>query len=262
MIALEGIMVWIHRAVLRCAKLQRAVLHGAILPGATSRRLLLLLPAGALFLFIASCNGFFVSESSIQSVTVQPSAVILAVGTATAAGDSYTLSSTSTTVGGTTATDTTTAAWSSSKTTVATVGNGTTNGGVVSIPIGSTAGGVTATITAKDGGQSGSCIVYTYSGIAPTALTLTYPSSINPNLVSPGTPLFQVTATANINGNPAQNISPYVTWQSSDTSTATVDVNGNVTVLATATISTSFTITATATFASGSVAGTQIFTIN
>jgi hypothetical protein len=261
MIALEGIMVWIRRAVLRCAQLQRAVLHGAILPGAPARRLLLLLPAGALFLFIASCNGFFVSESSIQSVNVQPSSVILAAGTATVAGDSYTLSSTSTTVGGATATDTATTAWTSSNASIATVGNGATNGGVVTIPIGSAAGGVTATITSKDSGQSGTCIVYTYTGITPTTLTLIYPSSINPNLVNPGTP-FQVTATANINGSPTKNISPYVTWSSTDTSNATVDVNGNVTVLTTATASTSFTITATATFASGAVTGTQIFTIN
>jgi hypothetical protein len=261
MIALEGIMPWIHRAVLRCAKLQRAVLHGAILPGATARRLSLLLPASALFLFITSCNGFFVSESSVQSVTVQPTSVILAAGTATVAGDSYTLVSTSTTVGGTTATDTTTTAWSSSNTKIATVGNGATSGGVVTIPIGSTAGGVTATITSKDGGQSGTCIVYTYTGIAPTTLNLTYPSSINPNLVSPGA-AFQVVATANINGSTTENISPYVTWSSTDTSNATVDVNGNVTVLSTATAATSFTITATATFASGAVTGTQIFTIN
>jgi hypothetical protein len=104
MIALEEIM----------SMLRRSLLSGAVLPGAPFRRFIRLLPAIALFLLVISCSGFFVSESSIQSVAVSPTAVILHVATATAVGDTYTLSSQSTTVGGTTADDTATAAWSSS----------------------------------------------------------------------------------------------------------------------------------------------------
>jgi hypothetical protein len=210
MIALEEIM----------SMLRRALLSGAVLPEAPLRRFIRLLPAIALFLFAISCSGFFVSENTIQSVAVSPTAVILHVATATAVGDTYTLSSQSTTVGGTTADD-----------------------------------------TATDGGQSGSCTVYTYSGTAPSTLSMTYSSGIDPNLVNPGA-VFQVFAAADINGSSSQNISSYVTWSSSDTSNATVDTKGNVTVLSTATASTSFTITATATFASATVTGTQTYTVN
>jgi hypothetical protein len=247
MIALEEIM----------SMLRRALLSGAVLPEAPLRRFIRLLPAIALFLFAISCSGFFVSENTIQSVAVSPTAVILHVATATAVGDTYTLSSQSTTVGGTTADDTATATWSSSNSKLASVASG----GVVTIPIGGTTAGSTATITATDGGQSGSCTVYTYSGTAPSTLSMTYSSGIDPNLVNPGA-VFQVFAAADINGSSSQNISSYVTWSSSDTSNATVDTKGNVTVLSTATASTSFTITATATFASATVTGTQTFTVN
>jgi hypothetical protein len=218
-----------------------------------SRRVMCLLPVLPLILLCTSCDGFFVSESSIQSVTVSPAAVILKAGASPA--DTYTLSSTSLTVGGTTTTDTTTAKWTSSNTAVVT----SAADGVITAA--STAGGnQTATITATDGGQSGTCKVLTYTGTAPTSLSLSYPAGDATPAVGA---IFAVTATVTtvFNGVTDFNLSPYVTWTSSSTSVATVDVNGNVTVLSTATVGAQFTITATATFSGGTVVGTSNFTV-
>ena len=52
----------------------------AMLRRATFCRFVRLLPPLALFLLSASCNGFFVSESSIQSVAITPTAVLLKGG--------------------------------------------------------------------------------------------------------------------------------------------------------------------------------------
>ena len=136
------------------------------------RRAVLLLPVLAIFLLATACDGFFVSESSIQSVKVTPPAIILmAAPSAAAPGDSFTLTSTATTVGGTQTNDTSTATWSpgsgdSTKITVA--------AGVVTVAAGETSGGVTATVTARDGGVTSNTVnVFIYTGAVPTSLSLT-----------------------------------------------------------------------------------------
>ena len=102
--------------------------------------------------------------------------------------------------------------------------------------------GQNASISVSDGGYTVSTAVYTYTGTAPSTLTINVPSSITPTAI-PTSTTFKLTATANINGNSAQDISNYVVWSSSSTSLATVDASGNVTTLTTAG---NFTITATA----------------
>jgi uncharacterized protein YjdB len=181
---------------------------------------------------ITSCNGFFVSERSIQSVTVTPTAAVLKVGDTPA--DTYTLSSSSTTVGGTVADDTATATWSSSNNSVVTVAAGV-------LTAGSTAG--TATVTAKDGGAtSNNCNVLTYT--VPTPANLFVTSTITSGgIANPGTYQFHAYLGSTTS---FPDVTQYVTWSSSDTTAATVNATtGLVTVLSLAT-PTSVTITATA----------------
>jgi hypothetical protein len=209
------------------------------------RRVVRVLPIILLIALIASCDDFFVSNSSVVSVSVTPAAVLLKAGN-TPAADTYTFSSSALTAGGTTVNDTANATWSSNNSNAATAAAG----GVVTA-VGTT-GGLNATITAKDGGQSGTALVLTYTGTAPTTLSVNAPS----NSVSPGTS-FSVTATApSLSGITNANITQYVTWSSSNTLVATVDNNGNVTVLSTAT--SGFTITATATFGMAASPGTAM----
>lgn len=231
------------RVSLRCFSLRRAVL---------------LLPAIGLVVLAASCNGFFVSESSIQSVTVTPPGVLLKAGASPA--DTFTLSSAALTVGGTSSNDTTTANWSSNNTAVVTVGNGA-NGGMLTA-VGTT-GGPTATITATDGGVSGTSRVRLYT-TAPTTLAIGFPINIVPSSVAAGQ-TFQVTALAVLDGNPApQNISDLVTWSlNNNAAGATIDKNGNVTIPSSA--FGSFTVVATAQLGSAAspavIPGSLTFTI-
>ncbi len=216
------------------------------------RRILHLLPLIALLSFCPSCGGFFVSENSIETETVSPSAVILAAATSsTTPGDSYTLSSSATTVAGTANVDTTTATWTSSAPSTVTVANGA-NGGTLSVV--GTSGDVTVTITATDGGQSSTCMVLTYTGIAPTSLSINLPSGLVPTSIQPGQTI-QLTAAAALNGNPNFDLTSFVSWTTSDTTIATVDATGLVTVLSSASVGSPFTITATANFGPSAPSG-------
>ena len=221
------------------------------------RRAVLLLSLSSCCLLWNSCGGFFLSNSDILTVTVSPAAnsvsngacaVILAAGASPV--DSIDLVLTSTTVGGTTATNTANATWSSSNTSVATV-----SAGVVTAASAAT-GNQTATITAKYGGQSGTCNVLTYTGTEPSSL------SVNSSVTSPQvSQVFAVTAQASLNNNSSSNLTSYVLWSSNATSLATVDANGNVTVSSSATVGAQFTITATAVFSNGSITGTRTYTV-
>ena len=200
------------------------------------RRAAVVMPALALFLLSTACSDFWVSENAVASLSVSPGALLLkAAASSTTTGDTYDLVATAVTESGTSETVTTTATWKSSAATVASV-----SAGVVTAE--TTSGGQTASITVSDGGYTVSTSVYTYTGTAPTALSLIVPSSITPTAIPTNT-TFKLSATANINGNSAQDISNYVVWTSSSTSLATVDGSGNVTTLTTAG---SFTIQAAA----------------
>ena len=197
------------------------------------RRAVLLVFAIGLSLLVASCDDFLVSESSIHSVRVTPHAILLmaAVPHATT-GDSFTLTSTATTVGGTQTNDTATATWSSSNTSVVTA----SSGGVVTAV--TTTGGLTAIFTAKDGGVTSNNVnVITYTGAVPTTLNLTGTSGTLP----PGNYQLKVTL-----GSGGQDVTNFVEWTSSNSSVATVSATGLVTVLTSGTAGATATITATA----------------
>jgi len=224
-----------------------------------SRLLSALLAVGAacLLAFAASCDGFFVSENSIQSVTVSPSAVLLQAGVSPA--DTFTFSSSAMTVGGGTNSNTNTATWSSSNSSVATADAG----GVVTAVTSS--GGQSATIFAKDGGQTGTATVFTYTGTPPGTLTLTFtlPNGATATTIPLGTS-FKVKAIASLNGD--TDISNFVSWTISNSTVngVTIDRKGNVTVPSTGSAG-SFTVRAVAQFgtaaAKATAIGTQDFTV-
>jgi len=197
------------------------------------RRAVLIVPAIGLSLLAASCDDFFVSGSSIQSVSVTPSNAILKVGDTPA--DTYQLSSSSTTVGGTVADDTATATWNSSNSSVVTVAAGI-------VTAGATAG--TATVTARDGGvTSNSVNVMTYSVATPANLFVTADGIVSGGNAAPGSYQFH----AFLGSSTAfPEVTQFVTWSSDHTTAATVNATtGVVTVLSTGT-PTAVTITATA----------------
>lgn len=228
----------------RHARFSRAMLTSRC---AISLRVARLFPLLAIILVCTSCSDFFVANTSTATVTVSPSALILkAAIAADAPGDSFSLSASATTVGGTNTDETSAATWTSSAPAVVTVSQG-------KLSVVGTSAGSTAVITATFGGQSAACNVLTYTGAAPTTIAVNFPTTISPSSVATGAK-FQVTATAPISGNNNTNISSFVTWSSNATTIATVDANGNVTILG---VPGTFTIMATATFASAVVQGTS-----
>lgn len=224
-----------------------------------SSRLVRLLPLLPVFLLCASCSDFFVSNSSIATLSVTPTAVILkAAGPGTPpnpAGDTFTLSASATTVGGTPTDETAAAIWKSSNAAVVTA-----NAGVLTTV--ATTADQTATITATFGGQSGTSNVLTYILTTPTSLnSIAVPTGVNTGSVTPGQ-TFQLTVSASLSGNATHDLTQFVTWVSSNTSVATVSTTGVVTVLNTATAGGSFTITANANFAGSTVASPPLqFTV-
>jgi hypothetical protein len=206
------------------------------------RRACVLLPALPLILLCLSCNGFFVSESSIQSDTISPSAVFLKSGVTPA--DSYSgMNSSTETVGGTTATNTTTATWTSAQTSIVTV----SSAGVLTVGT-ATSGNTTVTATAS-GVTSNPCTVILYTGAAPT--TITVGSQTGGVTFASGT-TFQAIASATFPGDPTLStsgaITPYVTWSISDTTGTVATINSSTGIVTVINAATPFTVTATATF--------------
>jgi hypothetical protein len=197
-----------------------------------------ILPPAALILFGASCGGFFISENSLVTLTISPTAILLKAGASPA--DSSTLTPAGVTAGNAAATNFSAATWSSSNNAVVTV-----TGGVVTAAA-NAAANATATITAKDSGvTSNTCTVVLYTGTAPTTLTVN--SQSGATTFAAGTS-FQASATAAFPGDTTLSssgaLTPYVSWSTSDSTVATVSSAGVVSVLS----SSPFTVTAIATF--------------
>jgi hypothetical protein len=198
----------------------------------------LLLPL-ALILFATSCDGFFVSNSTLVSLTVSPNAVLLKSGATPA--DTATLTPSGSTAGNGPATDFSSATWSSSNDAIVTAATG----GVITAAASGTPN-TPVTVTAKqDGVTSNSCNVVLYTGTEPTTLSITTQSgAIN---FAAGSS-FQAYVTGSFSGDTTLSgtgaLNPYVSWSTSDSTVATVSSSGVVTVLS----SSQFTITATANF--------------
>jgi hypothetical protein len=206
------------------------------------RRAVRLLPVVILFTLATSCDNFFVSPSSVESVTVSPTAVFLKSGVA----DTSTLSSSALTAAGPPAVnDTQKATWSSDNNNVVTAAAD----GVINEAAGA-ADDATAHIIATDGGvKSNQSVVVIYSGAAPTVLNVG--SQSGAVTFAAGTQ-FQATASATFPGDATLSatgaMTPYVTWTPSAATTVyTISSTGLVNVVSAAT---PFTISGTITFGS------------
>jgi len=197
---------------------------------------LLLLSVGVL-LAISGCGNFFVSNSSLDHITLSPVSVLLVPG------DTDQFSATAVNVGGDQSDITSTATWTSSTPAVATVDN---------------AGKVTAasqlastTITAASGSVKGTALVMVVASPLPGNL------SVTSNATSGNVPVGQ---TAQLNAFAGStNVNQVVSWSSSNTSAATIDANGLVTGVSGSTSQVTFT--ATAVTATGQISGSISLTI-
>jgi uncharacterized protein YjdB len=169
-----------------------------------SHRSYTLLLTFATVLGLAACGDFFVSENSIDSVTVNPSGIVMKTS------DTTTFTATAHTVGGGTSNSSVT--WSTENSNIATVDS---NGNATAVGAGSTQ------IRAKAGSVTGSGTALVTSGALPTTL------DINGNASVPLNGTTQYTATITLNGT-ATDVTNLVTWKSSNTVYATVDSNGAV----------------------------------
>lgn len=169
---------------------------------------------------LTSCDGFFVSPSSLKSITVTPGTAILSI-----ASPYNTLSMivTATAQNNTSSTVTSEATYTSANTSVVTVDS---SGTLTAVGVGNT------TVTVKYEGQTVKVPLLVVS--APIT---TINVSVSTSTLSSGTTV-QATATAP----DGTNITNYVGWQSATTSVATVSTSGVITGVLTGTAQ----ITATA----------------
>ncbi len=187
----------------------------------------LVFSAIALAMLWSGCNGFFVSGSTLNSITVTPTSIFLTVG------QTKQFSASGTTVNGDTNDVTSTAKWSSSSSAAATVDAGL----VTAVATGN------STITAsQDGVSATGSVIVNSQDLSSLAITPSNPSVSSGSTVS-------LTATGTFADNSTKNLTNYVSWTSGTTSVATVSTTGVVTGVATGTS----TITATVTTQSGTV---------
>ncbi len=190
---------------------------------------------------ISGLTTLTVNSAPLVSVQVTPTNTSIAKGT------NQQLTATGLYADNTTQDLTATVAWNSSDTAVATISNAAgSNGLAASLTAGST------TITATSGSISGSSTL-TVNPATLTALTIT---PVNPGIAKGTTQQF--TATGTYSDNTTQNLTPSVTWSSSDTGVATISNAAGSNGMATAAAVGSTTIAA----ASGSISGSTTLTVN
>ncbi|MGZ4816453.1 MAG: Ig-like domain-containing protein [Terriglobales bacterium] len=187
-------------------------------------------------LFIAGCNNFFTSGSSIASITVSPASRLAAVN------DTVNFTASGTTVNGDTKDVTTTATWTSSAPNVATIDNA---GKATALATGAT------TIQAKQDDGVGTAALIVGSGTCTLSISPSNPTVFQ----TQGTQQF--TATCTFPDNSQLNVTNYVQWTSGTTTVATINKTGLATLLTAGTTQ----ITATIATASGSVTANTTLTV-
>ena len=190
--------------------------------------ILLVLALAATF---SSCNDFFVSGDALNSISVSPISIFLAVG------ETKQFTAQGTTVNGDTSDVSGSATWESSSTSVATVDS---TGKVTAVGAGN------STITAsKDGVSSSGSLIVDLQPLSTIDITPNLPT------VASGSTL-QLTATGTFADNTHRILTNQVAWSSGTSSVATVNTSGVVTGVSAGTSQ----ITATVSTSTGSVTGT------
>lgn len=197
----------------------------------SSYSIVLILFVLAFTVTFSSCNDFFVSGDALNSISVSPISIFLAVG------ETKQFSAQGTTVNGDTSDVSSSATWESSSNTVATVDS---SGKVTAVGEGN------STITAsKDGVSSSGSLIVNLQPLNTIDITPNLPT------VTSGSTL-PLTATGTFADNTHRILTNQVAWSSGTASVATVNTNGVVTGITPGTSQ----ITATVSTSTGSVTGT------
>jgi hypothetical protein len=197
----------------------------------------LLIASLVVILALSGCGDFFVSENSIDFVTVAPT------GALASAGDTVNFTATATLVSGSTNDVTSSATWNSSSPSVATV----TSAGVAT----AVAAGTTTISAKKDSETGDATLTVTASKLQSIAITPPNPSVFS----TQGTQQFVATGT--FADGTTLDITNLVQWSSSSSSVATINKSGLATLVGSGTS----TITATITSSGSTISATTSLTV-
>jgi trimeric autotransporter adhesin len=168
---------------------------------------------------LTACDGFFVSNSATDHITLSATALVLSSNNGTSGAESKALSATAVSVGGESSDVTSSATWSTSNASVATV---SASGTVTAVAPGTT------TIAAKSNGATGSAtVIVVATSVGTLAVT---PASVSLH-TSSGPTTQQLTATLSL-GSGTVDVTEFANWSSDTTTVATVTTKGLVTGIA------------------------------
>ena len=198
---------------------------------------LAILIAVSLLCLSSGCGDFFVSEDSLDTITVNPT------GALTSVGQTVKFTATATTVGGQTSDITSSATWSSSSQNVATVSAG----------VATAVANGTTTISASQSSVSGTATLT----VTATKLQSISIEPSNPTLFqSQGTQQFKATGT--FEDGSTLELTSLVQWSSSSSSVATINKSGLATLVGAG----SATITASIISSGATVTSSTSLTVN
>ena len=165
---------------------------------------------------LTACDGFFVSNSATDHVSLSARGLVLSSNNGTTGAESKALSATAVTVGGESSDVTSTATWTTSNAAIATVNASGTVTAVAPGPV---------TISAKSGGATGTATVIVVA-TSVGALGVT-PASVSLHTTT-GPKTSQMTATLTL-GSGTLDVTSIAGWTSDTTTVATVSASGLVT---------------------------------